>query len=787
MGSVWSVLALVVGAIGAGVAILLYLDARKELASARRSLARRGAQPLGPRRAARPPEAIRHELTVPPELVNALGEGMCIAFVGDRVTAELGVPTHAQALAGVAADAAAKGVAGPWAALHEQLTAGDETLAATVLRSRMGDAGLLRAMRLNMERHRRSSFSAHLEDLFTSPTATLKTLAELPLAGVVTDDWSGVVAEHFERSQPLRLTPWQSGDFDAILRSGTPFVVEAFGSVQSRRLLLTDDDHRDAIDRNRDYARFIETLLTAYAVLYVGVSPERIRSFLTTAGVKRGAISPQWALVPWERNFELHAEVFQEVHGVEWLMVVNEEAQQEFARRLLYSEEVRGAIQRRVRASPRVGEIGRLARLKLENIGPFEQLDLPLGGERTILLGDNGSGKTTILRAAALALVGETPERETLAQRMLRAGCSSGSIELTIDKHAYRTELRRERGRVYAYSQQFTPVQAGLWLVMGFPPLRGLSRTNPPGPAQAGHEGPSPDDLLPLLRADPDERLDDLKQWIVNVATAGEMSPDDRSAQSLLTDFFEIVAELVPGIPFSFAGIDKETWDIKLDSPDGPITFDALSQGMMGVLAWVGILLKRLYEVHGHSAGPLKRPALVLIDEIDLHLHPEWQRAILPLLRRRFPQLQLLATTHSPLVVSSAVGEQIVRLGRERDGRPEALEMPHSFKGLTSDEVLTSAAFELDTPLDLETDGDVREYTALLAKGETPERNVRAAELAERLGEPQVARTPWESEAAELFREWLAQRLHDEPPERRERLLGEAQRYLARLRTDAEG
>ena len=216
---------------------------------------------------------------------------------------------------------------------------------------------------------------------------------------------------------------------------------------------------------------------------------------------------------------------------------------------------------------------------------------------------------------------------------------------------------------------------------------------------------------------------------------------------------------------------------------DGLLTFEQLSQGMIAVLGWVGVLLQRLYEMYPDAANPLAQPALALVDEIDAHLHPEWQRVILQLLDKHFPALRLVATTHSPLVVTSMhPDDAIIRLEPNAAERLGATTIGGDFKGLTPDEVLTSDAFDLETPLDCATDLLRREYAELLARGETPDRHPRAAELAEQLGEPRAARTPQEEQAGRHLRAWLRAQLVNTEPDERERMVGEAQRYLDRLR-----
>ena len=79
-----------------------------------------------------------------------------------------------------------------------------------------------------------------------------------------------------------------------------------------------------------------------------------------------------------------------------------------------------------------------------------------------------------------------------------------------------------------------------------------------------------------------------------------------------------------------------------------------------------------MQEIYRDAERPQDQPALVLIDELDAHMHPEWQQLLVPTLKVKFPKLQILATTHSPLVVLSTAPGEIVKL--EREGRAPAIQ-----------------------------------------------------------------------------------------------------------------
>jgi hypothetical protein len=86
--------------------------------------------------------------------------------------------------------------------------------------------------------------------------------------------------------------------------------------------------------------------------------------------------------------------------------------------------------------------------------------------------------------------------------------------------------------------------------------------------------------------------------------------------------------------------VDVDQGQINVKTDDGVVPIDSLSQGTSSLLCWVGVLLHRLYEVHGaeRTLDFSKLPGVVMIDEIDTHMHPLWQRLLVGRLRKLFPR-----------------------------------------------------------------------------------------------------------------------------------------------------
>jgi predicted ATP-binding protein involved in virulence len=142
---------------------------------------------------------------------------------------------------------------------------------------------------------------------------------------------------------------------------------------------------------------------------------------------------------------------------------------------------------------------------------------------------------------------------------------------------------------------------------------------------------------------------------------------------------------------------------VEFKTPYGWIQLRNLGYGYRTMISWIVDLASRLVERYPDSADPLAEPALVLVDEIDLHLHPKWQRELIGFLTERFPNTQFVATAHSPLVVQSARDANIALL--KRDGDHVVIENnPEKIRGWRIDQILTSDLFGLETarPPDIE-------------------------------------------------------------------------------------
>jgi hypothetical protein len=140
-----------------------------------------------------------------------------------------------------------------------------------------------------------------------------------------------------------------------------------------------------------------------------------------------------------------------------------------------------------------------------------------------------------------------------------------------------------------------------------------------------------------------------------------------------------------------------------------------LSSGYQSVLAWLGELLGHQLLDFGPDIKLPELEGIVLIDELDQHLHPTWQRRVVPMLRTMFPRMQFVITTHSPLVLTGFAAGEIVAIGIE-DGHLVQREGPKPEPGMQSGSQLYSSFFDTPTAGRPGLVDKEREAMALLAR-----------------------------------------------------------------------
>lgn len=127
------------------------------------------------------------------------------------------------------------------------------------------------------------------------------------------------------------------------------------------------------------------------------------------------------------------------------------------------------------------------------------------------------------------------------------------------------------------------------------------------------------------------------------------------------------------------------------------VPFPALSDGYRAYLGWIGDLLYHVAHTCPRGKKLVDNRGIVMVDEIDLHLHPEWQLTVLKILAEQLPNIQFIVTSHSPLIVSSLEWMNIIALKTGHNQASAAGRLPFPVHGLDADQVLLTGFFDLQS------------------------------------------------------------------------------------------
>ncbi len=304
--------------------------------------------------------------------------------------------------------------------------------------------------------------------------------------------------------------------------------------------------------------------------------------------------------------------------------------------------------------------------LDLRKPGTDEPLDVAL------LVGGNGSGKSSCLTAATAVLGHTVPilAAQALGGSDVTDGATEAVVgatwsEATLKPHVVVGSLTLKRGQTAPtkwegnnWKKWREAARAEMPVPVGLAAYFDAHRLLPPvrvaGPnIQNVFRHRCQQAFSPTVSASGQllPRFGQLKQWLVNLDFLRAKAIADRGEDLVLWDRVRSALSTLLR-PFAFEGVD-ERFEVIFSSPTGQVPLHALSAGLKSVFVIICEMLCRMSLSTEDPEDVLDVEGLCLIDEIDAHLHPEWQERVIPSLRTLFPNIQIVATTHSPLVVQS--------------------------------------------------------------------------------------------------------------------------------------
>jgi predicted ATP-binding protein involved in virulence len=339
----------------------------------------------------------------------------------------------------------------------------------------------------------------------------------------------------------------------------------------------------------------------------------------------------------------------------------------------------------------------------------------------TIILGENGTGKSNLLKAVALVTSGSNALGELLgnSDEWIRIGenaCSIHAVLSTKKGEERNVFLKINRGDNFSKIISNNRDSLSLidnaieraernYFVVAYGPNRRLSND-----IFSNFEKSKSNRFINVRNLfDNSSPLNPLTAWIIEMDYY-------RSNEGGISLIKEALRDFLPGIEFH--SIDKEKKQVLFETVDGLVALDQLSDGYKNMASWIGDLLFRITESFRDYDKPLLSRGLLLIDEIELHLHPKWQRKLYDFISKKLPNFQVIATTHSPLTAQQADDQELYALKRNEDRHIELVPFVGSPKSLLINQLLMTPVFGLETDESYEVQKAKVTYERLKSSGE---------------------------------------------------------------------
>lgn len=326
--------------------------------------------------------------------------------------------------------------------------------------------------------------------------------------------------------------------------------------------------------------------------------------------------------------------------------------------------------------------------INITGINGIRSLSIPLHRRMNLICGPNGIGKSTVLESIAATF----SHGHQIEIKRFR-NTETGKIEVGVGgKHAgnYTVDVStfKPGSTVVAGSHQLSDYIFSLKTarVFSYSPLAAISRD--PEVKGTGRSYQVAQSGIPIA---------DAKNWFANRYLYSAHANSLTSAQMKNFEFAKKCFSLL-NPEFSFHSVDASSNEIMVKTPAGEIYYEYLSSGFKSCLSIMWGVIKEIeYRFPDTAIGEVE--GIALIDEIELHLHPEWQARIIVVLMEFFPEMQFVISTHSPHVIQNADSDTVIALGsNEGDVFHRDLAIySGSFKGWTIEEILEDVMGMPDT------------------------------------------------------------------------------------------
>ncbi len=345
------------------------------------------------------------------------------------------------------------------------------------------------------------------------------------------------------------------------------------------------------------------------------------------------------------------------------------------------------------------------------------------------LLGNNGAGKTTILKAIALASLSPVIEGAGYVPfHLIRHGAAAAEVTADLILHEQdfhgagdRDVVKRAKTRVEGaknYERLVTDrTSSEIWegmydddspafFIVGYGATRRVETSDYFDPKS-----------LRKTRRLRYQRIAGLFEDHIALTPLAAWLP--RLKERRLHRFEEIVALLKKALPADvrFNGEFKDGESLFTQGGE-TVPFSAMSDGCRAFIGWFGDLLFHLSETCPFEAALVDMRGVALVDEVDLHLHPKWQREVVSMISNALPRVQFVLSTHSPIVAGTLNNENLFVLESDSTRGASVGQIDERIYGKNAEQVLLSSYFNLKTTRAPGMENELREISRRAWKGD---------------------------------------------------------------------
>jgi len=354
---------------------------------------------------------------------------------------------------------------------------------------------------------------------------------------------------------------------------------------------------------------------------------------------------------------------------------------------------------------------------------PTDSLPTPKLKNVNLLLGNNGLGKTTLLKAISLAALGpavadsgiypyrlvrreplEVPSLETQNKSNMVQPDAVATLDATFKTHPQdevvyqRVESRiniTERGDLeqlrWAHPEEkiWHPIfssSSEAFFFVGYGASRRVEKREQVDVASRRQSS--------FVRA---QRIQSIFEEAYSLLPLSSWLPSFRQdSPNRYEQVVSLINQLMGRGHYSFTG-EMEGGEYVFERGGLKVPFPALSDGYRAYLGWICDLLYHICMTCPSGGKLVENHGIVMVDEIDLHIHPKWQINMMPVLSRALPNIQFIVTSHSPLVAGSLEWMNIIVMvpGPRQSSKPDRIKV--SIHGLDADQILLTDLFGMQS------------------------------------------------------------------------------------------